>query len=77
MGQTHPISVCTGTIHARHVISSRYILLQLEASVFKVTLGKNLIERKSRAFEIAQIQTISTQNVPRVVPFMVKIHILE
>ena len=53
MGQTHPISVCTGTIHARHVISSRYILLQLEASVFKVTLGKYLIERKPRAFEIA------------------------
>ena len=47
MSQTHPISVCTGTIHARHVISSRYVLLQLEASVFKVTLGKKLDRKKA------------------------------
>ena len=38
MGQTHPISVCTGTMHARHVISSRYILLQLEACTLLVYL---------------------------------------
>ena len=29
-----------------HFIGSQYILLQLEARVFKVTLKNNLIERK-------------------------------
>ena len=36
---------------ARHFIGSRYILLQLEARVFKVTLQtKKLIDRKSDDF---------------------------
>ena len=41
MGQTYTIYACSGTNHARHFIGSRYILLQLEARVFKVTLEKN------------------------------------
>ena len=41
MSQTHPICACTGNNHASHLISSQYLLLQLEARVFKVTLEKN------------------------------------
>ena len=37
-GQTCFIYACTGTNHTRHFIGSRYILLQLEARVFKATL---------------------------------------
>ena len=43
MGQTYPIYACTGTYHSCHFISSLYILLQLEARVFKVILKKKLI----------------------------------
>ena len=38
--QTYSSYACTGTNHARHFIGSWYILLQLEARVFKVTLEK-------------------------------------
>ena len=34
------VYVCTGAGHARHFIASRYILLQLEARFFKLTLEK-------------------------------------
>ena len=52
MGQAHHIYARIGTNHARHFIGSRYTLLQLEARVLKVTLKKkNLISRKSRAYE--------------------------
>ena len=51
MGQTYPIYACTGTNHACYFIGSWYIVLQLEARVFKVSLEKNLIGRRSRAFE--------------------------
>ena len=52
MPQTYPIYACTGTNHACHRIGSRYILLQLEVSVFMVTLEKkNWIEIKPLAFE--------------------------
>ena len=37
MSQTYPIYACTCTYH---FIGSQYTLLQLEASVFKVTLEK-------------------------------------
>ena len=47
MGQTYPIYTCN---HARHFIASRYVLLLLEARVFKVALEKNLIGRKSRGY---------------------------
>ena len=51
MGQTNSIYACTGTNHAYHFIGSWYMLLQLEARLFKVTLvKKNLISRKSRAY---------------------------
>ena len=44
MGQTYPIYACTGTYHSCYFISSLYILLQLEARVFKVILKKkNLV----------------------------------
>ena len=42
MSQTHPIYACAGNNHARHLISSQCILLQLEARAFKVTLEKKL-----------------------------------
>ena len=48
MGQTYPFYACTGTNYTRHFKGSRYISLQLEAKVFKVTLSKNLIGVKSR-----------------------------
>ena len=35
----YPIYACRGVNHTHHFISSQYILLQLEARVFKVTLG--------------------------------------
>ena len=41
MRQTYPIYACTGTNHARHLIGSLYILLQLE---------KNLVGSKSRVY---------------------------
>ena len=47
MGQTYPIYARTGT---HHFIGSRHTLLQMEGRVFKVTLEKNLISRKSRAY---------------------------
>ena len=51
MSQTHPIYACAGNNHARHLISSQCISLQLEARAFKVTLGKkNLMGGKSRAY---------------------------
>lgn len=40
LGQTYPIYACTSTNHVRHFIGSQYILLQLEARVFKETLEK-------------------------------------
>ena len=40
MSQTHPIYACAGNNHARHLISSQCISLQLEARAFKVTLEK-------------------------------------
>lgn len=44
MGQTYPIYACTvALINECHFISSQYILLQVEAKVFKVTLENNLI----------------------------------
>ena len=42
MGQTYPIYARTGPNHERHFNASRYILPQLEASFFKVTLENNL-----------------------------------
>ena len=50
MGQTYPIYACAGTHNACHFIGSRHTLLKLEIRVFKVTLEKNLIGRKSRAY---------------------------
>ena len=51
MSQTHPIYACAGNNHARHLISSQCISLQLEARAFKVTLEKkNLMGGKSRAY---------------------------
>ena len=47
MGPTYSIYTCN---HARHFIASRYVLLQLEARVFKVALEKNLMGRKSRGY---------------------------
>ena len=38
----------SGSNRARHFIGSRHTLLQLERRVFKVTLEKNLIDRKTR-----------------------------
>lgn len=53
MSQTHPIYACAGNNHARHLISSQCILLQLKARAFKVTLEKkNLMGGKSRAYGI-------------------------
>ena len=49
MGQTYPFYACNGTNYTRHFKGSRYISLQLEAKVFKVTLSKTLIGVKSRA----------------------------
>ena len=46
MSQTHPIYACAGNNHARHLISSQCISLQLEARAFKVTLEKKLDEWK-------------------------------
>ena len=46
MCQTYPIYACTGKNHSHHFIGPQYILLQLEARVFKGTLKNNLIERK-------------------------------
>ena len=44
MGQTYPIYACAvALINECHFISSQYILLQVEAKVFKVTLENNLI----------------------------------
>ena len=40
MGQTYPICVCTGTNHARHSITLRYILRYLKARAFKAKLEK-------------------------------------
>ena len=40
MSQTHPVYACAGNNHASHLISSQYILLQLKARAFKVTLEK-------------------------------------
>ena len=80
MGQTYPIYACTGTNQGHHFIGSHYILLRLEASIFKSDSWNDLIGRKCRAFgkkgyiicgKITQIKTTSTQNVPRVVPFKV------
>ena len=50
MGQTYSFYASPGTNHARHFIGSRYILLRQEARVLKVTLEKNLLGRKSRAY---------------------------
>ena len=47
-GQTYPIYACTGTNHARHFIGSRYIFAA--SKIFKVTLEKKLIGRKSRVY---------------------------
>ena len=44
MSQTHPIYACAGNNHARHLISSQCISLQLEARAFKVTLGKKKLD---------------------------------
>ena len=46
MCQTYPIYACTGKNHSHYFIGPQYILLQLEARVFKGTLKNNLIERK-------------------------------
>ena len=46
MCQTYPIYACTGKNHSHYFIGPQYILLQLEARVFKRTLKNNLIERK-------------------------------
>ena len=46
MCQTYPIYACTGKNHSHYFIDPQYILLQLEARVFKGTLKNNLIERK-------------------------------
>ena len=40
MAQTYPVYACTGTNQLLHYIGLRYILLQLEARVFKVALVK-------------------------------------
>ena len=40
-GQIYPIYACTDTYHAHHFTSSQYILLQLEARDFKLTLEKS------------------------------------
>ena len=50
MSQTHPVYACSGNNHASHLISSQYILLQLKARAFKVTLEKKLMGGKSRAY---------------------------
>ena len=48
ISQTYPIYACTCTYH---FIGSQYTLLQLEASVFKVTLEKKLNRnKKSQAY---------------------------
>ena len=44
MSQTHPIYACAGNNHARHLISSQCISLQLEARAFKVTLEKKKLD---------------------------------
>ena len=46
MGQTYPIYACTGTNRMYHCICSQFILLQLEARVFKVTLEKKIDRKK-------------------------------
>ena len=72
MGQTYPHLCLYWHWSRSHFIGSRYILLQLEARVLKVTLKKNLISRKSRAYgtvwyiiyvKITLIWTTSTQLV--------------
>ena len=45
MSQTHPIYACAGNNHARHLISSQCISLQLEARAFKVTLDRWKVSR--------------------------------
>ena len=49
MSQTLSIYACDGTNHASHFHGSRYIMRQLKARAFKVTLEKNLIGRNSQA----------------------------
>ena len=50
-GQSCRIFACAGNNHTRYFIGSEYILRYLGARVFKVTVKKNLMSRKSSAFE--------------------------
>ena len=73
MGQTYPIPC--------HFSGSQYILLQVEAKVFKVTLENNLIQYIESLEHMEQflIKIVGksgkfkqqTQNVPCVIPFKI------
>ena len=60
MSLTHPIYACAGNNHARHLISSQCILLQLEARDFKVTLC-NLYSLRKQSHK-QQLQRNVSQN---------------
>ena len=60
MSQTHPIYACAGNNHARHLMSSQCILLQLEARDFKVTLC-NLYSLRKQSHK-QQLQRNVSQN---------------
>ena len=58
MSQTYPIYACCGANHALHFIGSRHVMRQLEARVFKPTLGKNLLGKSLERMEQFDIQFV-------------------